>query len=149
MNPGMTWCREMSTLPAGYIPQHKVTSASSSGSLGFIVCVKCCRMVDSVPRWQLSLSWPIQSDHLSIADRMIPPLGWEHSHCKTQYIPGKQVLVRSWLENYYYYITVTALFANFEHHEVFLLVVTQAWFLVFKLLQGINLGRVLPENGVS
>ena len=23
---------------AGYIPQHKVTSASSSGSLGFIVC---------------------------------------------------------------------------------------------------------------
>ena len=25
-------------------------------------------MVDSVPRWQLSLSEPIQSDHLSIAD---------------------------------------------------------------------------------
>ena len=25
-------------------------------------------MVDSVPRWQLSLSWPIQSDHLLIAD---------------------------------------------------------------------------------
>ena len=25
-------------------------------------------MVDSVPRWRLSLSWPIQSDHLSIAD---------------------------------------------------------------------------------
>jgi hypothetical protein len=23
------------------------------------LCVKCCRMVDSVPRWQLSLSWPI------------------------------------------------------------------------------------------
>ena len=39
------------------------------------LCVKCCRMVDSVPRWQLSLSWPIQSDHLSIADRMIPPSG--------------------------------------------------------------------------
>ena len=31
------------------------------------LCVKCCRMVDSVPRWQLSLSGPIQSDHL-IAD---------------------------------------------------------------------------------
>ena len=30
--------------------------------------MKCCRMVDSVPRWQLSLSRPIQSDHLSIAD---------------------------------------------------------------------------------
>jgi hypothetical protein len=26
-------------------------------------------MVDSLPRWQLSLSWAIQSDHLSIADR--------------------------------------------------------------------------------
>ena len=63
---------------------------------GFIVCVKCCRMVDSVARWQLSLSWPIHSDYLSIADRMILPLGREHSHGKTQYIPGKQVLVRSW-----------------------------------------------------
>ena len=31
------------------------------------LCVKCCRMVDSVPRWQLSLSGPIQSDHLLIA----------------------------------------------------------------------------------
>ena len=26
----------------------------------------------AVPRWRLSLSWPIQSDHLSIADWMIP-----------------------------------------------------------------------------
>ena len=25
-------------------------------------------MVDSVPRWQLSLSWPMQSDNLSLAD---------------------------------------------------------------------------------
>ena len=31
-------------------------------------------MVNSVPRGQLSLSWPIQSDHLSIADWMIPRL---------------------------------------------------------------------------
>ena len=61
----MARCREMSTLSAGYIPQHKVTLASSSGSVGFIVCVKYCRMVDSVPRWQLSLSWPIQSDRRS------------------------------------------------------------------------------------
>jgi hypothetical protein len=37
-NPGMARCQEMSNLPAGYIPQRKVTSASSSGSLGFIVC---------------------------------------------------------------------------------------------------------------
>ena len=82
-NPGMARCREMSILSAGYIPHRKVTSASSSGSLGFIVCVKCCRMVDSVPRWLLSLSWPTQSDHLSITDRMIPPSGREHSHGKT------------------------------------------------------------------
>ena len=33
----------------------------------FIACFKCHRMVDSVPRWQLSLSWSIQSDHLLIA----------------------------------------------------------------------------------
>ena len=43
------------------------------------LCVKCCRMVDSVPRWRLSLSWPIQSDNLFIAHRMIPPSGSEHS----------------------------------------------------------------------
>ena len=29
--------------------------------------------------------------------RMILPLGREHSHGKTQYIPGKQVLVSAWL----------------------------------------------------
>ena len=51
----MATCWEMSTLPAGYIPQRKVTLESSRGSLGFIVCVKSCRMVDSAPRWQLSL----------------------------------------------------------------------------------------------
>ena len=85
----------VSTLPAGYIPQRKMTSASSSRSMGSIVCVKCCMMVGSVPRWQLSLSWRIQSDHLLIVDWMLLPLGLEHSHGKTQYIPGKQVLVRS------------------------------------------------------
>ena len=70
------------------------------------LCVKCCRMVDSVPRWRLSLSGPIQSDHLSIADWMIPPSGREHSHGKTQYIPGKQVLVLmvSWLWKIYLFI---------------------------------------------
>ena len=46
---------------------------------GFIMCVKCCGMVDCVPRWQLSLSWPIQSDHLWIPDPMILLLGREHS----------------------------------------------------------------------
>ena len=36
-------------------------------------------LVDSVPGWQLPLSWLIQSDHLLIADCMIPPFGQEHS----------------------------------------------------------------------
>ena len=36
-NPGMARCRETSTLPAGYIPQRKAKSTSSSGSLGFNV----------------------------------------------------------------------------------------------------------------
>ena len=32
-NPGMIRCKEMATLPAGYIPQRKLPSVSSSGSL--------------------------------------------------------------------------------------------------------------------
>jgi hypothetical protein len=64
-NPGVARCQEMATLPAGYIPQRKVPSASSSGSLDFIMCVKCGRMVDSVPiRHTISILLPIQSDHL-------------------------------------------------------------------------------------
>ena len=63
----------------------------------FDACVKnkCCRMVDSVTRWGLSLLWSVQSDHLSIADRIVTPVLRKHSHGTTQYIPGKQVLVRS------------------------------------------------------
>ena len=38
-NPGMTRCREMATLPAGYIPQGKVPSVSSSGSLKNELCL--------------------------------------------------------------------------------------------------------------
>ena len=37
-NPGVARCREMATLPAGYIPQRKLPSASSSGSLFHCVC---------------------------------------------------------------------------------------------------------------
>ena len=47
--PGVTMCQEMATSPAGYIPQHKVPSASSSRSLDFFVCLQCCRMINSVP----------------------------------------------------------------------------------------------------
>ena len=32
------------------------------------LCVKCCRIVDSLPSWRLSPFKPIQSDHLLIAD---------------------------------------------------------------------------------
>ena len=54
------------------------------------LCVKCCRMVDSVPRWQLSVPRSIQSDHLSIADYDDTTYrSWrEHKNSKTQYIPG-------------------------------------------------------------
>ena len=45
----MARCQEMSPLPAGYIPQCKVSSASGSRSL-VSLCVKCCIMVDSVLR---------------------------------------------------------------------------------------------------
>ena len=45
-NLGMAMCQEMSTLPAGYIPQRKVKSVSSSGSL--YVCSLC---VWSVVGW--------------------------------------------------------------------------------------------------
>ena len=41
-------------------------------------------MVDGVPRWPLSLSKPIQSDHLLIADQMF---GRENSHDKNKCIP--------------------------------------------------------------
>ena len=37
-NPGVARCQEMATLPAGYIPQRKLPSASSSGSLFHCVC---------------------------------------------------------------------------------------------------------------
>jgi hypothetical protein len=88
-NPGMARCWEMSILPAGYIPQCKVPSASSSGS----------RMVDIVYQLGiLSLSCSQYSQTICRHHRqMILPTGREHSHGKTQYIPGKQVLVSAWL----------------------------------------------------
>ena len=53
----------MSTLHAGYISKQQwVTGFHNEISL----CVKCYRMVDSEPRWQLP--GPIQSDQLSITD---------------------------------------------------------------------------------
>ena len=69
-NLEMARCWEMSTLHAGYIPQSDI--GQQQWFIGFhnelSLCVKCCRMVDIIPRWQLSLSGPIQSDHLSIED---------------------------------------------------------------------------------
>ena len=87
---GMARCWEMSTLPAGYM--------SDIGKQQWITGFHCVWsvvgwLIVCIPRWQLSLSRPIQSDQLLIADQMIPPSGREHSHGKTQYIPGEQVLV--------------------------------------------------------
>ena len=52
-NLGLAKCQEMANLPVGYVPKRKVPSASSSGSLGFIVCLKCYKMVDSVQPYYL------------------------------------------------------------------------------------------------
>ena len=43
-DPGGDWVSR-DTLPVGYIPQRKVPSASSSGSLYFIVCEVLCGVV--------------------------------------------------------------------------------------------------------
>ena len=82
----------MSTLHAGYILQCKVTSTSSSGSMGLMVCVKWCRMVDSVPRWQLSLSWPIQSDHLSFG---VETFSWQDTVHSWKAGPGEVMTVEN------------------------------------------------------
>ena len=81
-NPGMGRCWEMSTLHAGYIPQHKVTSASSSGSLGFIMNFHC---VWSVAGWLIVYQdgdylYPGQYSQTICRSQyvMIPPLGREH-----------------------------------------------------------------------
>ena len=58
------------------------------------LCVNCCRMVDVYQDGGLSLSRPILSDCQSQIV-MILASGPEHYPGKTQYIPGKQVLVRS------------------------------------------------------
>ena len=81
--------------------QCKVTSASSSGSLGFIMNFHC---VWSVVGWLIVYQ---NSDYLYPSEYsqticqlqivMILPSGQEHQHDKTQYIPGKQVMVRLWL----------------------------------------------------
>ena len=54
------------------------------------LCVKCCRMATiSILANTVRPSVDRRSDDTAFE--------WEHSHSKTQYIPGKQVLVRSWL----------------------------------------------------
>ena len=72
----------MSTLHAGYIPQHKVTSASSSGSLGFIMNFHC---VWSVAGWLIVYQ---DGNYLYLGQYsqticrsqyvMTPPFGREH-----------------------------------------------------------------------
>ena len=81
------------------------------GWLGVERCQLCLQdtsrtagIVDSIPRWNLSLSGPIQSDHLSIPDQMIPPSGREHSHGKAD--PGLIGIMS--VENLFIYCTCYA-----------------------------------------
>ena len=53
--------------------------------------MKCCMIVNSV-----SLSWPIQSDHLLIADRMIMPLSQDPVH-SWKAGPGEVMTVANFL----------------------------------------------------
>ena len=64
------------------------------------LCVKCYRMVYSLPRWWLSLSGPIQSDHLSIA--VCDDTAFGAGTLLSTFLES-----RSWLENYYYYYTLS------------------------------------------
>ena len=89
-----------------YITQHRVTSASSSGLLDFMVNFHCV--------WSISglLIVYQDGDYLYLGQYnqticwsqivMIPPLRRKHWHGKTQYIPGKKVLVRSCQWKIYY-----------------------------------------------
>ena len=74
-NLGMARCREMATLPAWYIPQCKLPSASSSGSLGFIVCV--C----SVVGWLIVYQLGILSLSCSQYSQTICWRGWDDNAC--------------------------------------------------------------------
>ena len=62
--------QEMATLPVEYIPQHKMPSASISGSPDFIECAQCCRMVDSVPVGHTISIQPIPS--VDAGEMMMP-----------------------------------------------------------------------------
>ena len=58
-------------------------------------CFNCCRMVDSVPI-RLTICSQYSRTICRHHRRMMYLLwGGKHSHGKTQYIPGKQVFVRS------------------------------------------------------
>ena len=83
---GETWGwqgrhQEMSTLHAGYILQYKVKIGEQQWVTGFhnelALCVKCSRMADSVPRWQL---YPGHYSQNICRSRIItiPSSGWEH-----------------------------------------------------------------------
>ena len=72
-------------------------------------------MLVSVPRWQISLFWPVQSNHLLIAHQIIPPSGREHFHGKKQQeIPRKQVLVRTVEILFYLVLVSNAIAVNFD-----------------------------------
>ena len=74
-NPGVARCREMATLPAGYIPQSKVPSASSSGSLQVSLCVW------SVVGWLIVYQLGILSLSCSQYSQTICWCGWDDNAC--------------------------------------------------------------------
>ena len=70
-NPGMARCWEMSSLPSRTHPAAQSDISEQQLVTGFhcVWSVVGWLILDSVPRWWLSpTNWPIQSEHLSIAD---------------------------------------------------------------------------------
>ena len=62
-------CNEYRSFPVGIDLQGFSVSFTGFGFAVWVsLRVKCCMMIDSVPRWQLSLSGPKQSDNLTSAD---------------------------------------------------------------------------------
>ena len=64
------------------------------------LCVKCCKIFDIILRWQLSLSRPIRSDHLSIADHDDNAFGagtltWQNPVHSWKAGPGKVLTVEN------------------------------------------------------
>ncbi len=84
----------------GIHPSAQIAIGEQQWVTGFSLCVKCCRMVGSVPRWRLSpTNWPIQS----IADYDDTAFGAETLTCT--FLESRFMTV----ENLFIYSTSTLL----------------------------------------